>query len=305
MKPKDRIKQKLELLDAKLDKRLENISLPGFKGKSIYQVSKFFFKGLLFEEDLSLRASSLAFNFFIAIFPLIIFLFTLIPYIPITNFQEQVTDIIEVFLPDNAFAFLNETINDIITIQNPGLLSFGFVAALYFSTNGLATMIAAFDVGVERRFQRNWFDIRLKSIGLLFLVVTILITTILVSLTFRYSFEYLNDSTSINDQFLSFLVNLVENLLIVLLIYFVFSSIYFFGSERTATWKFFSPGSTVATVLSLITTYGFSEYVENFNSYNKLYGSIGTLLVLMILIYFNSFVILIGYELNRSIDKAT
>jgi membrane protein len=305
LKPKERIKQQLRVLDKKLDAKLKNFSLPGFRGKSIYHVGKFFFKGLFLEEDLSLRASSLAFNFFIAIFPLIIFLFTLIPYIPITNFQEQVTDIIKIFLPENAFDFLNETINDIITIQNPGLLSFGFLAALYFSTNGFATMIAAFDVGVERKFQRNWFDIRIKSVGILFLVVSILITTILVSLTFRISFEYLEDATSINGQLLNFLVKTGENLLIVLLIYFVFSSIYFFGSERTAKWKFFSPGSTVATVLSLITTYGFSAYVENFNSYNKLYGSIGTLLVLMVLIYFNSFVILIGYELNRSIDKAS
>lgn len=284
--------------------RLGNVTLPGLKGKSFYQVLKFFFNGLFFEEDLSLRASSLAFNFFIAIFPLIIFLFTLIPYIPIDNIQEQINGIIEVFLPTNAFNFLNETIQQIITIQNPGLLSFGFIAALYFSTNGFATMLSAFDVGVERRLQRNWFDIRIKSTGLLFLVITILITTILVSLTFRYSFQYLDDSTNLNDQLLRLGLSIVEYGLVILLVYFIFSSLYYFGSNRGSKWRFFSAGSSLGTLLSLLTTFAFGRYIENFNSYNKLYGSIGTLISLMILIYFISFVILIGFELNKSIDKA-
>lgn len=304
LKLKDKIIAKLKTLDRYLDMRLGNVTLPGLKGKSFYQVLKFFFNGLFFEEDLSLRASSLAFNFFIAIFPLIIFLFTLIPYIPIDNIQEQINGIIEVFLPTNAFNFLNETIQQIITIQNPGLLSFGFIAALYFSTNGFATMLSAFDVGVERRLQRNWFDIRIKSTGLLFLVITILITTILVSLTFRYSFQYLDDSTNLNDQLLRLGLSIVEYGLVILLVYFIFSSLYYFGSNRGSKWRFFSAGSSLGTLLSLLTTFAFGRYIENFNSYNKLYGSIGTLISLMILIYFISFVILIGFELNKSIDKA-
>ena len=304
LKLKDKIIAKLKTLDRYLDMRLGNVTLPGLKGKSFYQVLKFFFNGLFFEEDLSLRASSLAFNFFIAIFPLIIFLFTLIPYIPIDNIQEQINGIIEVFLPTNAFNFLNETIQQIITIQNPGLLSFGFIAALYFSTNGFATMLSAFDVGVERRLQRNWFDIRIKSTGLLFLVITILITTILVSLTFRCSFQYLDDSTNLNDQLLRLGLSIVEYGLVILLVYFIFSSLYYFGSNRGSKWRFFSAGSSLGTLLSLLTTFAFGRYIENFNSYNKLYGSIGTLISLMILIYFISFVILIGFELNKSIDKA-
>ena len=117
-------------LDEYLDKRLVNVSFPGFKGRSIYHVGKFFVKGL-FQEDLNLRASSLAFNFFLAIFPLIIFLFTLIPYVPIDNLDTLITDFIQKFLPENAFSFLQETIQDIVTTQNAGLLSFGFIAAVY------------------------------------------------------------------------------------------------------------------------------------------------------------------------------
>jgi membrane protein len=298
-----KITNKLGVLDQFLDKKLENVSLPGFKGKSIYQVGKFFINGL-FEEDLNLRASSLAFNFFIAIFPLIIFLFTLIPYIPIENLEELITGFIRKFLPTNAFYFVNETITDIVTNQNAGLLSFGFIAALYFSSNGFASMLSAFDTGVESVLQRNWFDIRLKSVILLFLVVSLLITTALLSITFNYGFNFLDGQVTINDNLTKFVLSTIEYILTLSLIYFIFSSLYYFGSNKGSEWRFFSAGSTVATLLSILSTWGFRVYVENFNSYNKLYGSVGTLLVLMILIYVNCFVVLIGFELNRSIDKA-
>jgi membrane protein len=303
VKLKRKITYLIKVLDNFLDRKLKNVSLPGFKGKSIYHVSKFFFNGL-FEEDLNLRASSLAFNFFIAIFPLIIFLFTLIPYVPIDNLDLLITGFIQRLLPNNAFEFINGTIQDILGNQNAGLLSFGFIAALYFSSNGFASLLAAFNSGIESKMQRNWFDIRLKSILLLILVISLLVITIALSLSFNYSFSALENKITIDDNSSDFMLRIAEYTLTVFLIYFTFSSIYYFGSNKGSEWRFFSAGSTVATILSIISTYGFRLYVENFDSYNKLYGSVGTLLVLMILIYVNSFVVLIGFELNRSIDKA-
>ncbi|MGB0851160.1 MAG: YihY/virulence factor BrkB family protein [Bacteroidia bacterium] len=303
MKLKEKILAKLTILDRFLDRKLKNVSFPGFKGRSIYHVGKFFAKGL-FQEDLNLRASSLAFNFFIAIFPLIIFLFTLIPYIPIENLEGLITGFIQKFLPANAFEFLNETIQDIVTTEHAGLLSFGFIAALYFASNGFASMISAFDSGLDAKMQRNWFDVRLKSTLLLILVVSILLTTISLSIFFTYGVDVVDNQVHMNDQIARFLLTAVEYILTVSLIYFIFSSLYYFGSNKGTEWRFFSIGSTLGTILSIITTYGFRLYVENFNSYNKLYGSVGTLLVLLILIYVNCFVVLIGFELNRSIDKA-
>jgi membrane protein len=165
-------------------------------------------------------------------------------------------------------------------------------------------MLSAFDTGVESILQRNWFDIRLKSIILLFLVVSLLITTALLSITFNYGFNFLDGQVTINDTLTKFVLSAIEYILTISLVYFIFSSLYYFGSNKGSKWRFFSAGSTVATILSILSTWGFRVYVENFNSYNKLYGSVGTLLVLMILIYVNCFVVLIGFELNRSIDKA-
>jgi membrane protein len=231
-------------------------------------------------------------------------LFTLIPYVPIDNLDLLITGFIQRLLPNNAFEFINGTIQDILGNQNAGLLSFGFIAALYFSSNGFASLLAAFNSGIESKMQRNWFDIRLKSILLLILVISLLVITIALSLSFNYSFSALENKITIDDNSSDFMLRIAEYTLTVFLIYFTFSSIYYFGSNKGSEWRFFSAGSTVATILSIISTYGFRLYVENFDSYNKLYGSVGTLLVLMILIYVNSFVVLIGFELNRSIDKA-
>lgn len=303
MKLKKKIVSKLRQLDEYLDKRLVNVSFPGFKGRSIYHVGKFFVKGL-FQEDLNLRASSLAFNFFLAIFPLIIFLFTLIPYVPIDNLDTLITDFIQKFLPENAFSFLQETIQDIVTTQNAGLLSFGFIAAVYFASNGFASMISAFDSGLESHVQQNWFSVRYKSTLLLILVITILLTTISLSIFFSYGIGFVDDQVHLTDSISKFILKGTEYLLTLSLVYFIFSSLYYFGSNKVVEWKFFSIGSTIGTILSIISTYGFRLYVENFNSYNKLYGSVGTLLVLLVLIYVNCFVVLIGFELNRSVDKA-
>ena len=303
VKLKKKIYAKFIRLDKYLDNRLKNVSFPGFKRQSIYHVGKYFARGL-FREELNLRASSLAFNFFIAIFPLIIFLFTLLPYVPINDLEFLITSFIERFLPGNAFEFVNETIKDIVNNQNAGLLSFGFIAAVYFSSNGFASMISAFESGLHPREQRNWFDVRLKSILILILVVSILISTITFSIIFTYGVDFVSLRFGMKPALAKISLKIVEYILTISLVYFIFSSLYYFGSNKGAAWKFFSVGSTIGTILSIVSTYSFRLYVENFNSYNKLYGSVGTLLVLLILIYVNCFVVLIGFELNRSVDKA-
>src|ERR1017187_6949686 len=120
----------------------KKIIIPGFEGLSLYIVTKFFFHGIR-NGTLNMRASSLAFSFFLAVFPSIIFLFTLIPFIPIDNFQNQLMDLMKEFMPKAAFQATESTLEDIIKHQHGSLLSFGFIAALYFSTNGFNALIEA------------------------------------------------------------------------------------------------------------------------------------------------------------------
>lgn len=282
---------------------LKSTSLPGFQKRSLYDVGKFFFQAL-FDEDLTLRASSISFSFFLALFPAIIFLFTLIPYIPIEHLQDYLMNQIQQLIPASVFDSLVNTIEEIVRKQNGGLLSFGFIAAIYFISNGFATMMTAFNKYVNAPEKRSWISERIVAIGIVFLIASILILTLAALAYFNLSLTWLSSKDWFTQRLYDFLLTFIQYGSLFFLIYFVFSSLYFFGSSRVSKWRFFSPGSTLATILSVIATAGFSSYVNHFNSYNKLYGSIGTILVLMLLIYFNCIVLLVGFELNSSIDRA-
>lgn len=300
-KLKEELKFRFLLYDRFLSRKLRFITLPGFRKKSIYEVIRFFIKSM-FVDDINLRASSMAFNFFVAIFPMIIFCFTLLAFIPVQGFDETLLDFIEQFLPPTAFGFLIDIINDILRNQNSGLLSFGFIAAIYFTTNAIAGMIEAFDSKLDIKQQRNWFAIRYQSLYITFMLFLLIILTIGLSLGMDYVISNLKEIDGLSN-WITRLAKGFNFLLIFLFVYLIFSFLFYFGSSKISKWKFFSPGSTLATILCLITTYGFKSYVVNFNSYNQLYGSIGAILVILLIIYFNSIVTLIGYELNRSIDK--
>jgi membrane protein len=301
-KLREDLKHKFLVIDRFLGIKLRHISFPGFQKKSIYEVVRFFIKSM-FVDDINLRASSMAFNFFVAIFPTIIFCFTLIAFIPIANFDETLLSFIEQFLPPTSFVFLTEIITDILRNQNSGLLSFGFFAALYFATNAIAGMIEAFDSKLEFKQQRNWFNIRYQSIYITFMLFFLIVVTIGLSLGLDYLIGQLTEIENLS-RWVPKLAKMLNYTLVFLFVYIIFSFLYYFGSSKISHWKFFSPGSTVATILCILTTYGFKSYVVNFNSYNQLYGSIGAVIVILLVFYLNSIVILIGYELNRSIDKA-
>ncbi|MCB0735712.1 MAG: YihY/virulence factor BrkB family protein [Flavobacteriales bacterium] len=284
-------------------KWLQRVSFPGFRGRSVYDVGRFFFNSL-FDEDLMLRASSLAFNFFLAIFPSIIFIFTLLAYIPIDNFQDDLLFQVERFLPKDAYNLIISTIDDIVHNQNFSLLSFGFVFALYFSSNAFSSMLTAFNKYVLTEEKRSWYIARWRSIWLTILVVMVFLAIVIVLRYADITITNMSEKGWVNSGLSNYLFLAFQYFSLVLLVYFIFASLYYFGSAKVAEWNFFSVGSTLATLLCLITTAGFTFYVNNFNSYNKLYGSIGTILALMLLIYFNCIVLLVGFELNSSIDRA-
>lgn len=258
----------------------------------------------LLDADLMMRASSLAFNFFLALFPAIIFMFTLIAYIPIEHFQEDLLFQIRQLLPSNAYEVLLETIEDILNNQRLSLLSVGFVFAFYFSSNAFNSMMTTFDKYTVGIHKRNWYMARIRSIGLTFLVAMIILTMVTIITFVNLSLSWLENRELVNEEINYWLLQAFQYLSLLVLIYFIYSALYYFGSSKVAKWHFFSVGSTLATILSLIASAGFTFYVNNFNSYNRLYGSIGTIIVLMLFIYFNCIMLLVGFELNSSIDRA-
>ncbi len=279
----------------------ERIILPGFEGIPLYDVSRFFFTGI-HKGGIITRASSLAFFFFLAIFPLVIFFFTLIPYVPIRHFQDYLMEILAQIMPENAFKATENTLKDIITHQRGGLLSFGFFAALYFSSNGFNRMISAFHKTYHdietRKPLTQWF------VSLQLVLITTLLLLAAIALII-YSEVLLNKIFGAgHGKLLIYLVSGGRWLIIFALFFCAISFTYYLGPSKKSGWKFVSAGSTFATLLSIATSIAFAYYVNHFGRYNKLYGSIGTLIVIMLWLYFNCIVLLLGFELNASIHHA-
>lgn len=283
--------------------RAKKISLPFFEGVPVYDVALFFWRSIV-DGAIATRASAIAFSFFVAFFPFIIFLFTLIPYIPIDNFQNELLILIQDLVPPTTYATIEQTVEDIITQPRGDLLSFGFLAALIFSTNGLAAMMSAFDATIHTIHRRSWISQRITAIYLL-IILSVLLTIVIALLTSgQLIIQKLQDKQILHDQFIVFLLVFGKWLIILALLFFTFSFLYFMAPAKRIKWRFISAGGTLSTILSVFAFVGLSFYINRFNQYNKLYGSIGTLLIILLLMYVMSMILLIGFELNASIHQA-
>ncbi|MDD2631866.1 MAG: YihY/virulence factor BrkB family protein [Bacteroidales bacterium] len=284
-------------------RQLRKVVLPGFDGIPLFTVLIFFFQGL-FEGKLTLRASAVSYNFFLALFPTILFFFTIIPFVPIRDFQPTLLTALQEVIPATLWWHVSSTLTEIITRPRSDLLSIGFILALYFSTNGIASIIEGFNSTVHAIETRSWLKQRLVSLFLLVVISVLIIILISLSIIGGYIIRWLMNEGILTDFFTILMIQVLRWILIVSLFLFTNSFLYYFAPARRREFRFISAGSTLTTILLILTTYGFNFYIDNFNRYNALYGSIGTLLVFMLWIYFNSIIVLIGFELNASIRMA-
>ncbi|NII82570.1 YihY/virulence factor BrkB family protein [Pedobacter riviphilus] len=275
--------------------------LPGFSPLPLYTVATFFFREIG-KDALVNKSSSLAYSFMLAIFPGIIFLFTLIPFIPIKGFQDQLLNLIQLVLPHNAFDAFETTLKDIIKKQNTGLLSFGFFSALFFATNGVKNLMKAFNKSSLIIETRGWIKQRLIALILTIIICFSIIICISAMALGEVLLNKINDELHLKDSFLIYTIKFTRWALLAILYFITISILYRYGPSHTKKWRLFSAGSWLATILAFLTIWGFSFYINHFASYNKVYGSIGTLIVVMIWLYLNSLILLIGFELNASVD---
>ncbi len=283
--------------------RLRKLVLPGFDGVPISHVFRFVVKGFR-KGVLVTRASSIAFNLLMALLPATIFLFTLIPFIPIPNFQNELIELFENMLPLNAFNFMETTIIDIVTKKSGGLLLTMFIATIIFSTNGIHAIIHAFVVSAHTFQSRSWIHQRKISVILLLIVVLMIALAGFLVIFGKMFVNYLVELDILERNLVISIVVLIKWILVVVLLFFAISFLYYLAPAKRSDFRFISSGSTLATILFILTSLGFSAYVNNFGQYNKLYGWIGTLMVILIWLYLNSIALLIGFELNVSIKEA-
>ncbi len=281
----------------------KKIALPGFDNMPIFNVADFFFTGIQ-RGGIVARAQALAFSFFLAIFPATIFLFSLIPYIPIHNFQEQLLDMIQGILPSSAFNSARNTLEDIIKIPRSGLLSIGFLAALYFTTNAFMSMMRGFNSSYHVAETRSPYKQRMVAIILTLILSTLVLVSTIIIIFSESATRYLVAHSILKTKTQIALLFLGKWTVVLALFFTGISFLYYYAPSQKKRWRFISAGSTLATLFAILMSVGFAYFVNHFGRYNKIYGSIGTLIVIMLWIYFNSLILILGFELNASIENA-
>ncbi|WP_430408956.1 YihY/virulence factor BrkB family protein [Kordia sp.] len=286
---------------------LKKIKLPGFEGLSLYDLIEMYVVGII-NGALTSRAGAVAFSFFMAIFPSLLFLLNLLPYVPIEDFQAEFIRTITSFLPNETSSFFNEIIVDIVKNKRGGLLSTTFLLSIFLMANGVSAIFAGFENSYYIQKRRRFFRQYALALGVgLILALLLIFTIVVLGYVELYVIPYISNfagkTTGLNvtngDQIA---ISIAQFLFVILIIYIGTAILYHFGTYQGRRAKFFSPGVLLTTVLIVLTSYLFGIYISNFSQYNELYGSIGALLILMMYIWLNANILLLGFELNASID---
>jgi membrane protein len=274
----------------------------GKKKTPFFEIFKIFLISLE-KDDIIERAKAVAYNFTLAIFPAIIVLFTLIPYVPIPNLQETVMNFVDE-LDLSMIAAVRSTIEDIISRPRGGLLSFGVIFSIYLSTNGMLSLITTFNHFYKTKYSRGYFRTWAIAFFLTLLLILVLTIANILLIGGEIALNFLLDIGVLNKDFLLYLIIGLRFILLVLIFQLMISLIYYFGPSVEDRFTFINTGSVIASLLSIAASYGFSFYLTNIAAYNKFYGSIGAVIAFMIWQFLLSVILLLGYVINASIDRA-
>jgi membrane protein len=277
----------------------KKIKIPGLQGMSLYDVLEMYIIGIV-EGALTTRAGGIAFSFFMAVFPFMLFILTLIPYIPIDDFPEGLFSFIKDILPPQTFEAVDSVLIDITKNQYGGLLSFGFLGSIFLMTNGVNAIFGGFEYSYHVKEIRNIFRAYFISLGVSLLTSFFLIVTIILVILYQVALTKINENGWLNTDDLN-LFYYGRGFLFLVMIFTIVSLLFRYGTKQGKETRFFSGGAILTTILSLCTFYLFGIYVVKFAQYNQLYGSIGTLLILMLFVWLNSIILLLGFELNASL----
>ena len=270
---------------------------------SLYDLLKIFLISLT-KDDILERAKAITYNFTLAIFPGIIFLFTLIPYIPIPNLQDTIMSFFEE-LDLTMIEQVRTTVEDIISKPRGDLLSFGVIFAVYLATNGMLSLITNFNYFYKTKFTRGFFKNYLVAFVLTILLILILTLAMGLLIGGQIVLNFLLDIGILNQDFLFIMIITLRFLILFIIFQLMISIIYYLGPSVEDRWHFMNTGSVIATLLCIGSSYLFSYYLTNFASYNKFYGSIGAVIAFMIWLYLLSVILLLGFVINVTIDRAS
>ena len=287
-----------------LDKLLsipKKVKMPGLEGMTLYDLLEMYTSGII-KGALTSRAGSIAFSFFIALFPFALFVLTLIPFVPIEGFQEDFMSFIFKVMPsDEASDAVAHVLADIANNKYGGLLSFGFILSIFLMTNGVNAILSGFEYTYHDIQTRTVIRQYMVSLAISLILSFLLLLTVGLIIAIEFVIRSLEEQGLVRDA--SLWLSGVQFLILIGLLVVSISLLYYFGTREGRKISFFSPGTILTIVLFIFNFLIFRFYLEKFAQYNQLYGSIGTVLVIMLFIWLNSIILLLGFELNTSLLK--
>ena len=281
---------------------MRKLHVPGFSGMSLYELLNLYWDGII-NGFITVRAGAIAYSFFMAIFPFLLFTISLIAIIPIENFQNDFIAFIHDIIPAKTFDVIDNIIYDIATKPKKGLLSISIVLSVLFMANGINAILTGFEESIHKIIdKRNIIKQYFVALSLSLILVIILFITVIAVVYFEIIVVYnLKEHGIIQDY--NFWTLLGKKIFYLMMIVVSVSILYYFGTKEGKRLRFISPGSIMTTLLSVVSFYLFQIYISHFARYNQLYGSIGAFLIIMLMIWLNSLILLLGHELNMSILK--
>lgn len=280
----------------------KKIKLPWLQGLSFYDLMKIYIIGII-EGAISYRAAAIAWSFFMALFPFALFILNLIPFIPIDHFQDDFLAFVQQSVPPTTYEAIFTIINDILTNSNTGLISTGFFMAILLMSNGVSAVLGGFESSnhIQISSKRSFFRQYLVSLALSILLSLVLIVTVAAIVIFEVFLQKTKLQDVLSDKIP--LIEMGRYVFVILMILITTSLLFKFGIKREKNRAFISIGSVFTTILIIISSYFFGIWVIKFSKYNELYGSIGTLLVVMFYVWINCMILLLGFDLNAAINK--
>jgi membrane protein len=284
---------------------LKSIKPIVFNGFSLFDLLKMYSIGII-KGALTSRAGSISFSFFMALFPFILFILNLIPFIDlipfisINNFDQTLLNYIELFLPNETQGFFSNIFEDIQSKPRGGLLSSVFILSIILTANGVSAVFVGFEDSYHVALSRNFFKQYLYSVAISILLAFLLLTAVIIF--FYFEFYILKNLNSLIESEVNW-IRIGQLIFFGLITHLTICILYYFGTIEGRKIRFLSPGALMTTLLFFVTTYFFGIYIDNFSNYNQLYGSIGALLIFLLYIWINSNILLLGFELNATITR--
>ncbi|MCS7074350.1 MAG: YihY/virulence factor BrkB family protein [Bacteroidia bacterium] len=292
------------LIVRRLELWLHRLKLPGFRGIGLLSVLRFFIHEIS-DKSLMIRASAMAFDFFFALFPTLLFAFFLIPYFGIPNLEQEAEKFLLAFFPDaSGFEIIKQIINSSFEKRGIGLLAINIFLTIYSATRGIITLIHSFNKSDSFFYERSWLQERWVSFQILFVLLGLLFFGIGLLIYGDILLNQLHEWQIVSSTLLYYGLHFLNWLIYLILILIGVSYLFYKAPARHRKWAFFTPGAFLAALLCVLATLGLRFFVANFNTYNTLYGSLAAIMLLMIWFQWIAIVLLIGFELNVSIDRA-